>query len=186
MTTTLPRVRLLVCGNVDRADDGAAIWATSHLLPNSTADDLPGIDVRHCGQLDVDHLIEGGADAPTLIVDTAIGIGAGRVITLTFDELLAKTSTAQPHSSHALPIDQVIGVARELSDGPIEGLFVGIGAAELGYGRSLSQPVRESMGEFVVAIQKALMRLTSMNLSRPATKGRGGRRRAAARVENAG
>jgi hydrogenase maturation protease len=183
MSATLPRVRLLVCGNVDRADDGAAIWATGHLLPNSTADDLPGIDVRHCGQLDVDDLTQGGG-APTLIVDTAIGIAAGRVVTLTFDELLAKASTAQPHSSHALPIDQVIGVARELSDGPVEGLFVGIGAAELGFGRSLSQPVRESMGEFVVAIQKALMCLTSMNLARAATRPSTDRQRVPATAES--
>jgi len=156
-----PPIRLLVCGNVDRGDDGAAIWAASHLLPGSAPEDLPGIDVERCPQLDIEHLLDGGRGAQMLIVDTAIGIAAGRVVTLTFDELLARARKATPHSSHAMPIDQAIGVARELSETPVDGIFVGIGAADLGLGRSLSRPVREGMGEFVVAIQKALMRLSS-------------------------
>jgi hydrogenase maturation protease len=161
-TASLTRIRLLVCGNVDRADDGAAIWAVSHLVPGFTTNDLPpGIDVQRCGQLDVEHLIERGADSPVVIVDAAVGVRPGQVVTMTFDELLAATSKVAPRSSHSLPIDQVIGVARALSDAPIEGLFVGIGAGDVTPGRSLSRPVREGMGEYVVAIQKALMRLIS-------------------------
>jgi len=156
-----PPLRLLVCGNVERCDDGAAIWAASHLLPGSAAEDLPGIDVERCSQLDIEHLLDGGRGAPVLIIDTAVGVAPGRVVTLTFDELLTHARRAAPHSSHALPIDQVIGVARQLSEAPVDGLFVGIGAADLGFGRSLSKPVREGLGEFVVAIQKALMRLAS-------------------------
>lgn len=165
MTDVRPPVRLLVCGNVDRADDGAALWAISHLLPGVTEHELPGIAVERCSQLEIEHLLDGGRGVPTLIVDAAVGIEPGRVVTLTFDELLARTSSATPHSSHALPIEQVIGIARELSEAPVDGLFVGIGASELGYGRTLSQPVREGMGEFVVGIQMALMRLASASFS---------------------
>jgi len=164
MTPTLrprPPIRLLVCGNVERCDDGAAIWAASHLLPGAAPEDLPGIDVVRCSQLDIEHLLDGGRGAPLLIVDTAVGVAPGRVVTLSFDELVAHARKAVPHSSHELPIDQVIGVARELSDAPVDGLFVGIGAADLGFGQSLSRPVREGMGDFVVAIHKALMRLAS-------------------------
>lgn len=164
MTVARPPVRVLVCGNIDRCDDGAAIWAMSHLLPDTAADDLPGVSVRRCGQLDIDDLLDDGVGAPVLIVDTAVGIAPGRVVTLDFDQLLAHPRDVAPHSSHALPIDQVIGIARNLSERPVDGLFVGIGAGDLGYGRSLSLPVRESMGEFVVAIQKALMRLASMSV----------------------
>ena len=165
VTAMRPQVRVLVCGNVDRCDDGAAIWAIGHLLPGKSAEDLPGIEVVHCGQLNVDDLIDGGAGAPVLIVDTAVGIAPGRVVTLDFDALLAHPKQIAPHSSHALPIDQVIGVARELSDAPVDGLFVGIGASDLGYGQKLSRAVRESMGEFVVAIEKALMRLESTSFA---------------------
>jgi hydrogenase maturation protease len=163
MTVTRPAVRVLVCGNVDRCDDGAAIWAMSHLLPDCAADELPGVSVIRCGQLDIDDLLD-DEGAPVLIVDTAVGIAPGRVVTLDFDQLLAHPRDVAPHSSHALPIDQVIGISRNLSERPVDGLFVGIGASDLGYGRSLSLPVRESMGEFVVAIQKALMRLASMSV----------------------
>jgi hydrogenase maturation protease len=167
MTTAIarPPIRLLVCGNVDRRDDGAALWAAAHLLPGPSPEHLPGIDVRQCGQLDIDHLVDAGRGAPTIIIDTAVGVPPGRVVTLTFDELLAGTHKGAPHSSHALPIDQVIGVARQLSDAPVDGLFVGIGAGDLGFGRGLSQPVREGMGEYVVAIHRALMRVASQTLS---------------------
>lgn len=164
MIAATPTVRILVCGNADRCDDGAAIWAISHLLPGMSSIDVPGLQVVKCGQLNVEDLVEGG---PTLIVDTAVGIAPGRVVTLDFDQLLAHPKQIAPHSSHALPIDQVIGVARQLSDGPVDGLFVGIGASDLGYGQRLSRPVREQMGEFVVAIHKALMRLASASVAPP-------------------
>ena len=157
----LPPVRLLVCGNADRRDDGAALWAASHLLPGPSAEELPGVTVCRCGQLDIDLLVDGGGVAPTIIIDTAVGVPPGRVVTLTFDELLSQTRGIAPHSSHALPIDQVIGIAREISNGVVDGLFVGIGAADVGFGSSLSRPVREGMGTFVVAIHKALMRVSS-------------------------
>jgi hydrogenase maturation protease len=160
ITMTRPTVRILVCGNADRCDDGAAIWAVGHLLPGHDGRDLPGVSVIRCGQLDVDDLLA-GANAPTLIVDTAVGVAPGRVVTLNFDQLVDHPRQIAPHSSHALPIDQVIGIARELADGPVDGLFVGIGAASVGYGQKLSRQVRESMGEFVVAIEMALMRLSS-------------------------
>jgi hydrogenase maturation protease len=163
MIATTHTVRILVCGNADRCDDGAAIWAISHLLPGMSSIDVPGLEVVKCGQLDVEDLVA-GAGGPVLIVDTAVGIAPGRVVTLDFEQLMAHPKQISPSSSHALPIDQVIGVARELSDSPVEGLFVGIGASDIGYGETLSRPVRESMGEFVVAIQKALMRLASASV----------------------
>jgi hydrogenase maturation protease len=167
--TTARRVRLLVCGNVDRCDDGAAILAATHLIPGQGVDEVPGVEVVRCGQLDIDELLE-SAGEPTVIVDTAVGIEPGRVVTLTFDELEFRRHRATPHSSHALPIDQVIGVAREVSDKPVDGLFVGIGAADLGFGRSLSEPVREAMGDYVMAIQAALLALAS---DQPAAGGGG-------------
>ena len=161
MTATRLPVRLLVCGNEDRRDDGAAIWAVAHLVPGTDADDLPGTTVVHCGGLDVADLVDSSSGAPILIVDTAVGVEPGAVVTLDFDTLLAEPRHIAPHSSHALPIDQVIGIARAVSPAPVDGLFVGIGASDVGFGHELSVPVREGMGEFVIAIQRALMRLNS-------------------------
>jgi hydrogenase maturation protease len=161
MSAVRPQIRLLVCGNLERCDDGAAIWAVGHLLPGTALDELPGVSVMRCEQLNVEDLIDGATGAPILIVDTAVGVPPGAIVTMTFDELLARPKSGAPHSSHALPIDQVIGISRQLSDSPVDGLFVGIGAANVGFGQALSRPVREQMGEFVVAIHKALMRLAS-------------------------
>ena len=162
MIGTLRRTRVLVCGNEDRCDDGAALWAANHLASGGNAnDDLHGIEIVRCGQLNVEDLLDRADGAPVLIVDTAVGVEPGRVVTLDFDTLLAHPRDIAPHSSHALPIDQVIGIARELSSTPVDGMFVGIGADDVGYGHRLSRPVRESMGEFVIAIQCALMRLSS-------------------------
>jgi len=162
-TAAYPRVHLLVCGNVDRRDDGAALWAVSHLLAGMGELIAPELTVIQCGQLNIDDLV--GLDGPALIVDTAIGVAPGDVVTLDFDDLLRHPKAAAPHSSHALPIDQVIGVARNLSDRPIDGLFVGIGAADVGYGAGLSTPVRESMGKFVMEIERALVRLFSNSMA---------------------
>jgi len=173
MSAMRPPIRLLVCGNIDRCDDGAAIWAVSHLLPGTALDELPGLNVTRCSQLDVENLVDGSSGAPILIVDTAVGVRAGVVVTLTFDDLMARPRSCAPQSSHALPIDQVIGISRQLSSTPIDGLFVGIGAANVGFGQTLSRPVREQMGEFVVAIHKALMRLTTSSIEAPLAGGRG-------------
>jgi hydrogenase maturation protease len=147
--------RLLVCGNVDRCDDGAAIWAAGTLLPGLYKEGARNIDARRCGQLDIEHLLDADG-APLIIVDTAIGIAPGAVVTLTFDELVSGKRGPAPSSSHALPIDQVVGVARQLSDAPIDGLFVGIGGSGFGFGRSLSSSVRKALPEFIAAINTAI------------------------------
>jgi hydrogenase maturation protease len=134
-------VWLLACGNFDRRDDGAAIVATR------------GMAATHCGQLEIDHLLAAPAGVPIVICDAAAGVAPGVVVTQTFDELLANPRGPSPHSSHALPIDQVIGVARALSAAPIDGYFVGIGGADFGYGPGLSPAVEAALPEFRAAIE---------------------------------
>jgi hydrogenase maturation protease len=133
---------LLVCGNADRRDDGAALVATR------------GLDATACGQLDIDHILAAPAERPIVICDAASGVEAGRVVTLTFDELLANPRGPSPHSSHALPIDQVIGVARAIAGRSIEGVFVGIGGADFGFGKGLSAPVAAQLPAFRAAIER--------------------------------
>lgn len=143
MTTDAPTAAwLLACGNPDRRDDGAALVATR------------GLGATSCGQLDIDHLLAAPAGAPIVICDAAAGVAPGRVVTLTFDELLANPRGPAPHSSHALPIDQVIGVARALSSQPIDGIFVGIGGADFGFGQGLSLDVEAALPEFRAAIER--------------------------------
>jgi hydrogenase maturation protease len=142
MTNKSPTaVWLLACGNSDRRDDGAALLATR------------GLSATQCGQLDIDDLLGAPAGVPIVICDAAAGVAPGLVVTKTFDELLANPRGPSPHSSHALPIDQVIGVARALSGEPIDGVFVGIGGADFGFGCGLSPAVEAALPGFRAAIE---------------------------------
>jgi Ni,Fe-hydrogenase maturation factor len=77
-------------------------------------------------------------------------------VTITFDELLANPRGPAPRSSHALPIDQVLGLTRLLADAPVEGLFVGIGGEDFGLGEDLSPKVREALPAYARAIGAAI------------------------------
>lgn len=161
-------MRLLVCGNTDRGDDGAAIWAVARLLA-SPADVPDGVEIRRCGQLDIEHLLEVPARMGVIIADAAVGVPAGTTVTLTLDQLLANPSGPAPQSSHALPIDQVVGIASVLANEPRRGLFVGIGGESFGFGQSMSPAVRAGMPAYVEAIAAAIARIAA-----PATGKRGG------------
>jgi hydrogenase maturation protease len=149
-------VRLLVCGNTDRGDDGAAIWAVARLLAGPGTSVPEDVEIRRCGQLDVEHLLEVPAQMGVIIVDAAVGVPAGTIVTLTLDQLLANPSGPAPQSSHALPIDQVVGIASVLADEPRRGLFVGIGGESFGFGQSMSPAVRAGMPAYVEAIAAAI------------------------------
>ena len=51
-------VRLLVCGNADRGDDGAPLAAVATLLPSLPPHLLADLDVRRCEQLELEDLID--------------------------------------------------------------------------------------------------------------------------------
>jgi len=148
--------RLLVCGNTDRRDDGAAVHAAESLLPDLAQKQRELIDVVRCGQLDIEDLLDAPVGAPLVIMDAAIGVPSGTIVRRTFDELVSDATGPAPHSSHALPIAQVVGVARQLSDAPLDGLFIGIGASDFGFGTSLSDPVRRALPDYVAAVAGAI------------------------------
>jgi hydrogenase maturation protease len=154
------KTRILVCGNADRRDDGAAIDAADSLLPGLAKDQRERIEVVRCGQLEIEDLLDAPAGMPLLIVDAAVGVPSGSIVRRTFDELVTDAGGPAPHSSHSLPIAQVVGVARQLSDAPLNGLFIGIGAADYGFGTGLSDPVRRRLPEFVAAVGTAIAELS--------------------------
>ena len=157
---TQPRaVRLLVCGNADRGDDGAALAAVAGLLPGLAPHLLGVIDVRRCEMLDVDHLVDVPSAMACVIVDTAVGIPVGAVVTIPLMELPERDAAAgpTPRSSHTLPIGQLVALAAILRDEPLEGTFVGLGGRTFGFGRSLGRPVRAALPGFRKAIEAALV-----------------------------
>jgi hydrogenase maturation protease len=154
-------VRMLVCGSVDRRDDGAAIRAVALLRAREHGLRRRGVQVRRCEALDIEHLLDIPDGTQILIVDAAIGVAPGEIVVCDLDELIDYPSAPAPRSSHALPVGQVIGVANALSVRPLHGLFVGIGGADFGLGRRLSPRVREALPSYRAAIAGALSQLGS-------------------------
>jgi hydrogenase maturation protease len=159
-----PSVRLLVCGNADRGDDGAALSAVATLLPSLPSAMLERLEVRRCGHLRVEDLTDVPAGEVTVVVDAAVGIPPGHVVTLPIRQILADAESPAPRSSHELPIDQVLGLAQVMRPGGLpDGTFIGIGGRRFGYGRPLSRSVRLNMAHFQAAIAAELARLTRVS-----------------------
>ena len=154
-----PPVRLLVCGNPDRADDGAAIRAVGSLVARHHYRLGRDLAVERCGELDVLHLLDVPTGQAIVIVDAAVGVAPGEVVTASLEELIDYPDGPTPHSSHALPINQLLGVANVLADKPLHGIFVGIGGADFGFGERLSAAVAGGLPSFIAAIDGAVERL---------------------------
>jgi hydrogenase maturation protease len=157
---TPPRtVRLLVCGNAERGDDGAALAAVAGLLPCLPPHLLAVLEVRRCEQLELEDLLDVPRSTVCVIVDTAIGVPVGSVITVPLAELAERDAAAGPNlrSTHVLPIGQLVAIAQILREHSFDGAFVGLGGRSFGYGRSLGRPVRSALPAFRSAIEAALV-----------------------------
>jgi len=164
-----PTVRLLVCGNADRGDDGAALSAIATLLPSLPAALLERLEVRRCGHLRIEDLVDVPQNQIAVIVDAAVGVAPGRVVVVPIRQITSLPESATPRSSHELPIGQVLGLAEVLrTDGLPGGSFIGIGGRRFGYGRPLSRSVRLNLPAFQAAIGSELARLTHVPLEQPA------------------
>jgi len=157
-------VRLLVCGNADRGDDGAALAAVAHLLPRIEDSIRHRIDVRRCAQLDATDLIDVPPHQACVLVDTVAGIEPGTVVTMPLADLATIGSPVAPRSSHALPIDQVVGIAAAVRGQLPEGVFVGIGGMRFGFGSRRSRAITGGMRRFERAIEGEVRRLASAAL----------------------
>jgi hydrogenase maturation protease len=167
-----PSVRLLVCGNADRGDDGAALSAVATLLPALPAALLERLEVRRCGHLCVEDLTDVPAGEIAVIVDAAVGIPPGHVVTMPISRIIAEPGAPTPRSSHELPVEQVLGLAQVTRPGGLpEGTFVGIGGRRFGYGRPLSRSVRLNLATFQAAIQAELELRTHVSSEGPAASG---------------
>jgi hydrogenase maturation protease len=160
VTAPAPTLRLLVCGSADRGDDGAALRAVAHLLPRLDDDVRRQLEVRRCVQLDATDLIDVADGERCLVLDTVVGIEPGSVVELSLDAL-ADRPTVAPRSSHALPIDQTLGVARAVRGELPPGSFVGIGGKWFGFGDVRSRSLRDGMAAFEQAIEAAILRYTA-------------------------
>ena len=149
-------VHVLICGERIRRDDGAAVLAAGLLPP----DVLALARISEVGQLFVEALLEVPPGEAVIVADAAVGIPAGLVVTVSLAAVARSAgSGATPASSHAIPPHQVLALAEEMAGAPLRGTFVGIGAAELGFGEELSDPVAAALPRFAAAIAAEIRRL---------------------------
>ena len=141
--TREPRpVRLLVCGNGDRGDDGAPLEAVAGLLSGLPRHLLADLEVRRCEQLELEDLIELPSEMACVVVDTAVGLVPGAVVTIALTEVPGRDAATGPaaRSSHILPIGQVVAMAEVMRGRALEGSLVAIGGASFGFGRVSGGP----------------------------------------------
>jgi hydrogenase maturation protease len=158
MNAPAPSIRLLVCGSADRGDDGAAVYAVAHLLPRLEPSLRQRLEVRRCPQLDAVDLIDVAPGEACVVLDTVVGVPPGEVVDIPLDELVTREGIA-PRSSHALPIEQVLGITQAVRGAVPEGTFVGIGGKWFGFGQLQSRALRQGMPAFERAAEDAILRL---------------------------
>jgi hydrogenase maturation protease len=159
MTAPAPTLRVLVCGSADRGDDGAALSAIAHVLPQLDQEICQRLEVRRCSQLDATDLIDVRDGEACLVLDTVVGVDAGSIVELPLESLV-RAGPVAPRSSHALPIQQVAGIAEAVRGSLPRGLFVGIGGKWFGFGTMRSRALRLGMPAFEVAVRAAILQLS--------------------------
>jgi hydrogenase maturation protease len=159
MNAPVPTIRLLVCGSADRGDDGAALYAVAHLLPRLTPDLRQRLAVRRCLQLDAVDLIDVGPGESCIVLDTVVGVAPGEVVEIPLADLVTREGIT-PRSSHALPIEQVLGITAAVRGALPPGTFVGIGGKWFGFGQLQSRALRQGMPAFERAAEDAILRLS--------------------------
>jgi hydrogenase maturation protease len=161
-----PTVRLIVCGNADRGDDGVALATVATLLPTLPTTILSALEVRRCQALAAEDLVDLGPGVACCIVDAVVGVEPGQLVHIPLEELTERPAFT-PRSSHQLPIDLVIGLASILRGEPVTGSFVGVAGHGFGYGTPLTKVVRAAMPAFRDAIATELERLTNATAQAP-------------------
>jgi hydrogenase maturation protease len=151
------RVRVLICGQRLRGDDGAALLA-AEMLP---ADVQALAEIASIGQLAVEALLEVPDGTAVVVADAAVGVPAGELVTLPLDTVADGGPGPAPASSHALPPVQVLALAREVRGRLPPGSFVGIGGTKFDPGEGLSPQVSAGLPAFVAALAAEIRRLAA-------------------------
>jgi hydrogenase maturation protease len=159
MTARAPELRILVCGTADRGDDGAALVAISHCLPDLPEAVRARLEIRRCPQLDVTDVMDVSDGVACVVIDTVVGVEPGSVVVMTLDDLARRPAGVAPRSSHALSVDDALLIAEACRGSLPVGTFVGIGGKWFGYGERFSRAVTAGLPDFATAIRRSIEEL---------------------------
>jgi Ni,Fe-hydrogenase maturation factor len=160
-------LRILVCGDADRGDNGAPLIAISRLLPTLPRPVLDQLEVRRREQLDVGDLVDLGPGEACVIVDTATEVEPGAIVMISLEDLARNPGRPIPRSAHVSRIDEGIRTVSASRGGVPPGSFVGIGGRSFGFGVPLSIPVRGALPAFTTAIGSEIGRLLGIRVGEP-------------------
>lgn len=154
-------VRLLVCGNADRGDEGAALLAVAHVLPRMEDAIRHRIDVRRCPRLEPDAIAEVPPGQACVVVDTLAGIDPGSTVAIPLATLAGDGRSLAPRSSPVHTIGEVLGLAAASRGELPDGVLVGIGGKRFGFGPRRSRALSGGMTAFEEAIEGEVRKLTA-------------------------
>lgn len=146
------RVRLVVCGEPSRGDDGlgpAVLEAVLDELPPAVRARL---DVRRRPGLDPVDLLDLADDTAVIVVDCVVGVAPGTVVRLPLADL-GRTGGPGPASTHTLPVADVVRLVEAVAGRPPPGVFLGLGGRSFELGAPLSPPVRAALPGFGAALR---------------------------------
>lgn len=152
-------LRILVCGDADRGDNGAPLIAIGRLLPSLPRAVLDQVEVRRREQLDIADLLDLAAGEACVLVDTAAGVEPGEIVTVALADLACHARDESPRSLHVIPIAEALTSVVAARGAVPAGSFVGIGGRSFGFGVPLSIPVRNALPDFATAIGTEITRL---------------------------
>jgi hydrogenase maturation protease len=137
-------VRVIACGNVDAADDGAGLLAVRSV--RGALERLPGVEVAEASTGDAVIDLLAGADAAVL-VDAVRSRGAnapGTVVRSVAGPAGLPASSAPVLSTHGVGVGDAVRLAAGLGRAPAVSL-IGVEAADTGAGHEMSPPVASSI-----------------------------------------
>ena len=151
-----PRVTVFACGEPLRGDDGVAHAAVEG-LPERVRH---GTDVHHVTALCPEDLAGLDPHATAIVVDAVVGVPVGEIVRYDL-ERMPSHPPMRPTSSHQLPLDMVMGIAKLMGWEP-HGAFIGVGTVRFDHGHSLSPELMRVVplvGEAIAGeIERAEMR----------------------------
>jgi hydrogenase maturation protease len=151
-----PTLRVLACGAIDRADDGAAVRAVRRV----PAERRRRWQIDEVGQLSAEQLFGDPPGLRRVVVDCVAGLPVGEVTELPLAELPGLEAAAQRTSSHALGPGQAVALARVVGAVQPQDRFIGIGGACFTAGGELSPAVHD-------ALDRVVQRLLALDRGEP-------------------
>jgi hydrogenase maturation protease len=137
-----PSIRILACGAIDRADDGAALRALRGLTRRASE----GAQIDEVGYLSAELLIGDAPELPRLVLDCVAGLPGGEIVDLPLAELPALEARMRTTSTHALAPGAAVALAALLGAVHPGDRFLGIGGERFEVGDDLSPAVSAQLG----------------------------------------